>query len=122
MTASIHSDLTRSSNAPVKLRLTRRGRFVLGALVVALAVTLLATIAMFGASQAQASIENADGVAFEYVIAEPGDSLWTLANRVAPDTDARDVIFEIKRLNQLEGSDLHIGQELAIPLKYSVEG
>lgn len=90
-----------------------------GALAVMLAMAIIAVVALFGASQAQASTESADPVAFEYVVAEPGDSLWSLASRVAPESDPRDVIYDMKRLNQLEQSDLVIGQELAIPLKYT---
>lgn len=101
-----------------KLRLTRRGRIVFGTLAVLVITTLLAFAAMLGASDAQASLENADPASFEYVVAEPGDSLWSLANRVAPGADARDVIYDIMRLNQMEGSGLMVGQEIAIPLEY----
>lgn len=101
------------------LRLTHRGRVVVGTLAVLLAMTLLAIGTMFGASNAQASIESADPTSFEYVVAEPGDSLWTLASRVAPEADARDVIYDIRRLNQLGDSSLQIGQEIAIPARYA---
>lgn len=119
MTAMIHGELTPTARTTGKLRLTRRGRVVFGALAVMLAMAVLAVVALFGASQAQASHEPTDSVAFEYVVAEPGDSLWSLAHRVAPESDPRDVIYDMKRLNQLEQSDLVIGQELAIPLKYT---
>ena len=119
MTAMIHSDIATTDTPRARLRLTRRGRVVFGTLAVAIAVTVLAMVAMFGASHAQASTESVESVGFEYVVAEPGDSLWTLASRVAPGTDARDVIYDIKRLNQLDQSDLYVGQELAIPLKYA---
>lgn len=119
MATMIHTDKVQARAAQATLRLTRRGRIVFGTLAVLLVVAVLAVVAMLGASQAQASTETLEAVEFEYVVAEPGDSLWSLAQRVAPDSDARDVIYDLKRLNQLEGSDLFIGQELAIPLKYT---
>lgn len=102
-----------------KLRLTRRGRIVIATFALLLAMTALALGAMFSASTAEASVENLDSSAFTYVVAQPGDSLWTLAARVAPDADTRDVIYEIQRLNNIPTSDIQVGQELAIPLKYT---
>jgi len=102
-----------------KLRLTRRGRAVIAVLALLLAMSALALGAMFSASTAEASIENIDPSEFTYVVAQPGDSLWTLASRVAPEADTRDVIYEMQRLNSIPTSDIQVGQELAIPLKYT---
>lgn len=101
------------------LRLTRRGRVVFAGLGASFAVALITLAALFFPSSAQAANENTDPTAFEYVVAEPGDSLWSLAQRVAPGVDTRDVVYELKRLNQLEGSDIAVGEELAIPMQYS---
>lgn len=122
MTAIIHQlypTSARTAAQRTRLRLTRRGRIVFGTLGVILASCVISFGAMLGSSGAQASVENVGSSAFTYVVAEPGDTLWAIANRVAPAADARDVIYEIKRLNQLEGSGILVGQELAIPLQYT---
>ncbi len=49
------------------------------------------------------------------VIVGPGDTLWSLAERVDPAADPRDVIAEIMRLNDLDSSALRAGQLLLLP-------
>jgi LysM repeat protein len=49
----------------------------------------------------------------------PGDSLWSIAEEVAPTADPRDVIGDITRLNMLDGGAIQVGDELAIPAEYS---
>ena len=44
-----------------------------------------------------------------------GDSLWTIAEEVAPDDDARGVISEIRDLNDLDSSLIVPGQTLLVP-------
>ncbi len=49
-----------------------------------------------------------------------GDTLWSIAskekekNKYYEEKDIRDIIYEIKTLNQLENSYLKVGQELII--------
>lgn len=104
-----------------RLRLTRRGRLVLGALAVILALTALTLGAMFSASQAQAATDATSHTTFEYIVAGPGDTLWSIAEQIAPNADPRVVIDDVKRLNQIDVSSLDVGQELAIPLQYTTE-
>lgn len=108
----------KASVARTRLRITRRGRAVLGALVTLLVIGVLAVVAMFGGSQAVASAE-AGGAEFGYVVVQPGDSLWQVASSIDPNTDPRDLVAEIVRLNQLDGSGVQAGQPIAIPLRYA---
>jgi len=55
------------------------------------------------------------------VTVHPGDSLWTIAQDVAPDSDPRDVIDDIVRLNALPSSVVDAGQSLAIPTAYTAQ-
>ena len=41
-----------------------------------------------------------------------GDTLWSIASSLAPDSDPRPVIQELKEENHLRGSDLAVGQRL----------
>lgn len=98
-----------------RLRITPRGRAVLAALV---AAPLLVT-AWFGLGVPAAQAGDTAGTAtYTYVSVEPGQSLWQIAEQVAPQADPRDVIAGIVRLNNLASADVEPGQELAIPASY----
>ncbi|MFJ4225486.1 LysM peptidoglycan-binding domain-containing protein [Microbacterium sp. NPDC089695] len=101
-----------------RLRLTARGRrLVLAAAAVPLAVGI-AFAALSGGS-AVASNEQVPTASFETITVMPGDTLWSIAESVAPGADPREVIGDITRLNSLQGGALQIGQEIAIPAAYA---
>lgn len=103
-----------------RLRLTARGRRVLAALTAIAVSALVTALVLFGAGQAQAGVgEGAPQDTFLTITVVPGDSLWSIAGRVAPTVDPRDVVDDIKRLNALDGADLNAGQRLAIPAQYA---
>ncbi len=99
------------------LRLTKRGRAVLMFLAATPIVIGVLLFALNGGG-ATASLD-ASNVAFEYVTVATGESLWQVAESLAPAADPRDVIAEIIQLNALESADVYAGQELAIPAKYA---
>ena len=96
-------------------RLTPRGRFVL------LAVAVLLLLAAFSlgraASQAATTVEH--GPALTQTTVHQGDTLWSVAHRLAPGNDPRDVIARIQQVNHLSGSDLVAGQQLLLPARSS---
>ena len=101
---------------PRPLRITTRGRVVLGALAAAPLVAGLVLASVL----APAAAGSEEGVAsFETVTVGAGESLWSIAERIAPASDPRDVIGEIERLNSLEDSAVLPGQTLAIPARYA---
>ncbi len=101
-----------------RLRLTRRGRAVFGTLATLLVIGVLAVLATFSGAQAVASAETG-GTEFGYVVVQPGESLWQVASSIDPNTDPRDLVAEIVRLNQLDGSGVLAGQPIALPLRYA---
>lgn len=101
-----------------RMRLTRRGRIVFGGLATFAAAATLALIASLLAPQAIASNETGNAE-FGYVVAAPGASLWQLATELDPSMDPRDLIAEIVQLNQLQGSEVVVGQPIAVPLRYT---
>ena len=103
--------------ARVRLRLTRRGRAVLSALV-ALPLVIGALVFALNGGGAVATGEQTH-VSFQYVTVESGDSLWSVAERVAPNADPRDVIADIVSLNGLDSAVVSPGQQLAVPAKYA---
>ncbi len=89
------------------VRLTRRGRHVLFALLVGLAGLITLLIAQPG--------QAADTRPLPSVVVRPGDTLWSIAGDYAPGRDRADTIEDIRRLNHLEGYRLQPGQRLVLP-------
>ena len=104
---------TRFAAPAPRLRLTKRGRAVLPPLA-ATPLVIAAFLFALNGGGATASLEGST-VPFEYVTVEPGQSMWQLAEEIAPQSDPRDVIAQLVQFNQLSGPDIYAGQELAIP-------
>jgi hypothetical protein len=100
-------------------RLTRRGRRLLALLAASPVVTTLAIAMIAGGSAIASRDDGAPSASFEMVTVTGGDTLWSLAQDVAPTADPRDVVDAIARLNALDGVTITPGQRLAIPAEYS---
>ncbi len=98
-----------------RLRLTRRGRRVI-AVLVALPIAIAAFAFALNGGGAVATAESSSNT-YSYITVQSGESLWQLAQTIAPTADPRDVIAEIVSLNQIQG-DIHPGQRLAIPANF----
>lgn len=103
------------------LRLTRRGRNVLVGLV---SIPLVAGALMFAlnAENSAAAAGAGNHASFEYVTVQSGQSLWSIAEKVAPNADPRDVIASIVSLNQITSGVVSPGERLAIPAQYESTG
>lgn len=110
-----------TATAPTtRLRLTARGRRVF-AFLAALPVVIALAVAIVGGGAALASSETGASVgAFAEITVMSGETLWSIAEDVAPGADPRDVIAEITRLNALENGSVAAGQRIAIPAEYAV--
>ncbi|MDQ0642134.1 LysM peptidoglycan-binding domain-containing protein [Microbacterium murale] len=107
-----------TSSASTRLRLTARGRRLLVALAALPLAAGIGFAALSGGS-ALASGEAVETTDFDTVTVMPGDTLWAIAEDVAPGEDPRTVISEIEKLNALGGGSLQVGQQLAIPAEYA---
>jgi len=92
-------------------RLTRRGRLVVGALLLGLAIGLAA----FVTAPATATSDRGSGVVAERVTVRSGDTLWAIAERVRPGVDPRATISRIRDMNALESGAVQAGQVLLVP-------
>lgn len=92
-------------------RLTARGR------VVVVAVVLLAVLALWawwGNPTAASSVRHHP--VSHSVVVQPGQTLWEIAGRIAPDRDPRRVIADIEDLNGLtDPGGLVAGRSLFVP-------
>jgi LysM domain len=102
---------------PVPLRLTRRGRIVVGFAAAVLA-TLALTIGSMALSGAQAANHGRAGAGYQgmrQIVVQPGQTLWSIASTAEPSADPRQVVAEIMSVNALTGSSLQAGELLWVP-------
>ncbi len=121
---AITSTAASTAAAPVvrtRLRMTTRGRRVLATLAALPAVVALGVGILSGGGALASGDAGASAGSFDTVTVMPGESLWTIAQDIAPDSDPRDVIDEIVRLNALSSSAVDAGQSIAIPAAYSAQ-
>jgi LysM repeat protein len=98
--------------APV--RLTARGRAVLAVMgLLAAGLLLLIAHASIPASAATAS-NPAVAAGTSVVAVQPGDTLWSIASRVAPTRDPRAEVLDLQKINHLSGVDVFPGQVLHV--------
>lgn len=91
------------------LRITRRGRLVLASLV---ALPVLAASVFLATPGAQAGASAGE---VQYYTVLSGESLWDVAEYVAPEKDPRQVIDLLREANDLVGVDVLPGQRLLVP-------
>ena len=105
---------TATLTTPTRLRINRRGRAVLSGLVL---VPVVAAVVAFGLNSgpALAGDDSSAAAQLTTVSVGAGESLWSIAESVAPDRDPRDVIADIIKLNGLDSANVPAGTSLAIP-------
>ena len=105
--------------ARTPIRLTRRGRIAVGALVFVTVIAAAALLWVALANRAQASSGGAghqgSGHALVRVVVRPGQTLWSIASKADPYADPRAVIQEIIDENELSGTSIHPGQVILVP-------
>lgn len=92
-------------------RLTRRGRLALLMILVGL---LLGAFSL-GRVGSQAATTVPTRPALEQTTVHAGESLWSVARRIAPASDPRDVVVQLRRLNHLDNAAVQVGQSLVLP-------
>ena len=110
----INQGFSHSTN-PSGIVLNRRGRLARSLVVLSLAIVMVATFA-FSAGAGSTDSMAATPDSFVTVVVGPGESLWSLAGRMAGDGDVRSLIEEIMIVNSLATPDVQAGQSLRIPL------
>ena len=100
---------------PSAITLNRRGRLARTFVVLSLAIVLGSVVsAKAGAGTTSAPVAAGS---FITVTVAPGETVWSLANRLSAGSDVRSLVSEIISVNSLASVDLSAGQKLRIPLK-----
>ncbi len=98
--------------APARPRAASRATYVRRRMFVGLAVVMVIMGAVF-VSRALASSEPLASVVSErYVIAQEGDNLWSIAERINPSGNIPQIVDQLAALN---GTSLRVGQVVLIP-------
>ncbi len=106
------------STSPVvitRLRLTRRGRAVVAALVSLPLVIALVSMALNGGGATATST----GSTVDTVTVDAGESLWSVAAAIAPEASTADVVADLIAVNELTSAELLPGQVLVVPTGYA---
>lgn len=108
-------DLQGFQAIPSGVRLNRRGRLARTCVVLSLAIVLGSVVSAKAGAGTDAAPVKAGS--FITVTVAPGDTVWSLANRLAAGGDVRSLVSEIISVNSLASVDVQAGQKLRIPLK-----
>ena len=102
------------SDRPSTISLTRRGRLARTLVVLSLAVVLAST---FGLRAGAGTVDTSRKSANSYitVTVAPGETIWSLAGRLAEGSDQRALIDEIITVNSLSSTNLVAGQKIRVP-------
>ena len=111
---SVTASASTASSGTTHLHLTQRGRVVFTALAAVPLVVGSLLIALNGGMAA--ATNDHSGPQFTYVTVSAGESLWQLAEELAPTADPREVVADIVNLNQLASEEVQPGQRLALPV------
>ena len=103
-----------SSRTATPVRLTARGRRLARTAVVLLALLTVLAFGFAGRMPATAG-DSAPLVATTTVVVQPGETMWGIAQSVAPNDDVRVTIERITSLNNLESTSVIPGQKLIVP-------
>lgn len=104
---------TTPSAARPGVRLTGRGQFLV---LLALVLMLLGAFAIGRAASSQATEQASSAApALTQVTVQPGDTLWAIARRVAPERDTREVVAQLRQLNHLPTAAVQAGSQLLLP-------
>ena len=102
-----------SANPSARIVLNRRGR--LARTLVVLSLAIVAASVAGGQAGASTSAKASAPHSFITVTVAPGDTVWSLANRVG-EGDAGALVAAIIEINGLGNGDLTAGQKIRIPL------
>ena len=108
-------DLQGFQAIPSGVRLNRRGRLARTCVVLSLAIVLGSVVSAKAGAGTDAAPVKAGS--FITVTVAPGDTVWSLANRLAAGGDVRSLVSQIISVNSLASVDVQAGQKLRIPLK-----
>lgn len=99
--------------SPTPLVLTGRGRRVVAILAL---LPIVALFWLMGMRNAQASDTTSPRPTMQTITVAAGQTLWAIAENVAPNEDPRATIYAIQKINGLTTSAVVAGQQIIVPV------
>ena len=96
-------------------RLTRRGRLAVTLALVAVSTGLLGLAQPQAFALSSLARGRSHGPATARITVHPGETLWAIAGRVAPNADPRSTIARLESMNHLGSSTVPAGSVLLVP-------
>ena len=103
---------TNAASAPSVATYQRRRRVVLVSAMLFLGVVIAGVIGVTGTTAQADQAVAGQSVEPRTVVAQPGDTLWAIAQRVAPQANISDLVDQLVRIN---GDAIVAGQLVRIP-------
>jgi LysM repeat protein len=86
------------------------------AVISSLSILLLSGFAAFNSATAGSSSESISSPYIKISV-KPGDTLWSIAEGIAPQADRRALVADIVEVNNLKSPNLQAGQKIYIPTR-----
>jgi len=116
LVATTHS-IGASRSASSELRLTPRGRaFTRLAVVASLSILLLSGFSLLSGANA-GSESMAATSPYMKITVKPGETLWSIAAKVDPAADRRDLVEELISINHLSSPTVEAGEKIFVPTR-----
>ncbi len=93
-----------------------RRRRTVAVVATALIAVLMSPLAAGAVRRGEPSAPAAQQVPPQVVVVQAGDTLWSIAERVRPGDDPREVAAEIATVNGVQAGGLRVGASLVVPL------
>jgi len=93
-----------------------RRRRTVAVVAAALVAVLMSPLAAGAVRRGEPSAPAAQQVPALVVVVQAGDTLWSIAQRIRPGDDPREVAAEIAAANGVQPGALTVGASLAVPL------
>lgn len=91
-------------------RIKNKYRFYTFIILVMLTVTLLAILLFQISAKANAKTD------YKSVTVSHGDTLWKIAEENSNNSDIRQIVYQIRKINKLETANISPGQVIRVPL------
>jgi hypothetical protein len=87
------------------------------------ALSVVAALSTWACWQEISAERSARDAPCRLVVVQPGDSLWSIAERHGAESwDVRRVVARMREVNRLDGADLRVGMRLMVPCTPSDPG
>ena len=92
-----------------KVKIVNKKRFFISIFLLLIVFILIFVITVYANETTKPDTEYK-----EYIVA-PGDTLWDIASENRDGKDIRTYLYKIKKLNEIQTSDISIGMKIKLP-------